>query len=258
MKRRTAGLTEFQFVKRSKGPDLNITICISGWITDKSSFTKPWVTYYEKCVRKKRTVTYENINKSNEFQRSLFYLQLQHFFHHHKPNNCSKLEKIINAYDLNIDDLVNDIKQKYGTSPSEFWSKEEETVKRYLFDDNPVPEQIEETSGYNTELYTVEWESELLEDLSGSLQDLVKDAGMAASRELLKTTIASTLMYAIMWPAALVSAANMIDGTWTLAIERSDEAGVELAKSLLESAEKVGARPVSLIGFSFGAISNIL
>jgi hypothetical protein len=53
------------------------------------------------------------------------------------------------------------------------------------------------------------------------------------------------------WPYALVAAANMIDGTWTLAIERADEAGEELAKSLLHST--AGHRPVTLVGFSMGA-----
>lgn len=44
----------------------------------------------------------------------------------------------------------------------------------------------------------------------------------------------------------------MIDGPWTLAIERSDEAGKELAVSLLES-HAAGHRPISLVGYSFGA-----
>jgi len=43
----------------------------------------------------------------------------------------------------------------------------------------------------------------------------------------------------------------MIDGTWTLAVERSDEAGKELARSLLFT--RAGHRPVTLIGYSFGA-----
>jgi hypothetical protein len=43
----------------------------------------------------------------------------------------------------------------------------------------------------------------------------------------------------------------MIDGTWTLAVERADEAGKELARSLLFS--RAGHRPVTLVGYSFGA-----
>jgi len=48
-----------------------------------------------------------------------------------------------------------------------------------------------------------------------------------------------------------VNAANMIDGTWTLAIERAEEAGLELAKIL--SSRKAGCRPVTLVGYSMGA-----
>ena len=43
----------------------------------------------------------------------------------------------------------------------------------------------------------------------------------------------------------------MIDEKWTLANERADEAGILLAQSLLNST--AGYRPVSLVGFSFGA-----
>ena len=73
------------------------------------------------------------------------------------------------------------------------------------------------------------------------------------SREILKTTAVSTLMTAIAWPVALISAANMIDGMWTLAVERADKADVELANSLLESASNVGMKPVTLMGYSMGA-----
>lgn len=58
-------------------------------------------------------------------------------------------------------------------------------------------------------------------------------------------------MSAVALPVVMVAAANMIDGTWTLAVERADEAGKELARSLLFS--RAGHRPVTLVGYSFGA-----
>ena len=42
-----------------------------------------------------------------------------------------------------------------------------------------------------------------------------------------------------------------IDGTWTLVMDRADQAGKELARSLLVN--KGGQRPISLVGYSFGA-----
>lgn len=104
---------------------------------------------------------------------------------------------------------------------------------------------------YGGELYTVKWESHLLEELCDSVSDLAFDLVSGGAAQFLRHTALSAFMSAIAWPYALVNAANMIDGTWTLAVERADAAGRELARSLLFS--RAGNRPVTLIGFSFGA-----
>lgn len=106
-------------------------------------------------------------------------------------------------------------------------------------------------ANFGGDLYTVKWESDLLMELCDSVSDLAFDVVSGGTAQLLKHTALSTLMSAIAWPYALVNAANMIDGTWTLAVERADEAGRELARSLLFSG--AGHRPVTLVGFSFGA-----
>jgi len=49
----------------------------------------------------------------------------------------------------------------------------------------------------------------------------------------------------------MIGVANAIDETWVLAINRAEEAGIELANCLLEN--QAGHRPVNLIGFSMGA-----
>lgn len=104
---------------------------------------------------------------------------------------------------------------------------------------------------YGGELVTVKWESEMLVELCDSVADMAAGMVGQAAREILKQTAFATLITAVALPYAIVRAADMIDGTWTLAIERSDLAGIELAKSLLES--EAGHRPVVLIGFSMGA-----
>ena len=104
---------------------------------------------------------------------------------------------------------------------------------------------------YGGELYTVRWESKLLEELCYSVVDLASDVVTGATGHLLKYTALSALAAAMALPVALKSVANLIDGTWTLVVERTDEAGVELARSLLFSS--AGNRPVCLVGFSFGA-----
>ena len=104
---------------------------------------------------------------------------------------------------------------------------------------------------YGGELYTVRWESTLLQSICDCVMDLAMDVVSGATRHLLRQTVLSTLFAAITWPTYLVNVANMIDGDWTLAVERCDEAGLELAKTLLFS--RAGHRPVTLVGFSFGA-----
>jgi len=129
----------------------------------------------------------------------------------------------------------------------------------YAEDDNSEPSELpmhiatvwEYRANYGGELYTLRWESELLTELCDSVADLAFDLVSGGTAQILKHTALSAVMSAVAWPYALVNAANMIDGTWTLAVERSDEAGRELARSLLFST--AGHRPVTLVGFSFGA-----
>jgi hypothetical protein len=58
-------------------------------------------------------------------------------------------------------------------------------------------------------------------------------------------------MTAVTLPYSLILAANAIDNSWAMAMERADRAGIELARSLIDST--AGHRPVILAGFSMGA-----
>ena len=104
---------------------------------------------------------------------------------------------------------------------------------------------------YGGELYTIKWESELLQRICDCVMDLAFDVVSGATKHFLKQTVLATFMSAIMLPSYLLNVANMIDGDWTLAVERADEAGKVLAKTLLFS--RAGRRPVTLVGYSFGA-----
>jgi Protein of unknown function (DUF726) len=107
-------------------------------------------------------------------------------------------------------------------------------------------------STYGGELYTIQWESTLLKHVSESMSGFgVEFLMQRGATEILKHTVLSTLVVALAVPAVLAAATNVIDGPWTLTAERADEAGKELARSLLASTS--GNRPVSLVGFSFGA-----
>ena len=104
---------------------------------------------------------------------------------------------------------------------------------------------------YGGELYTVRWESDLLMELCDSVADQMIEWGVSATKTILHTTVFATLMTAVTLPYSLVLAANAIDSSWTMATERADRAGVELAKNLIDS--NAGHRPVVLVGFSMGA-----
>lgn len=64
-------------------------------------------------------------------------------------------------------------------------------------------------------------------------------------------TVLSALVSALAWPAALVTASDLIDSKWSVAVDRSDKAGKLLAEVLSKNLQ--GNRPVTLIGFSLGA-----
>uniref|UniRef100_A0A7S4IC55 DUF726 domain-containing protein n=1 Tax=Odontella aurita TaxID=265563 RepID=A0A7S4IC55_9STRA len=104
---------------------------------------------------------------------------------------------------------------------------------------------------YGGEQYTISWEKDLLIQLNGSAKDFQKDLAKTAAEEALKKTALASLLAAVALPATLLSFTNIIDEKWTLVAERADEAGILLAHSLLDS--EAGHRPVSLVGFSFGA-----
>lgn len=64
-------------------------------------------------------------------------------------------------------------------------------------------------------------------------------------------TVLSTLVAALAWPATLVTAFDLIDSKWAVAVDRSEKAGKVLAEVLLKGLQ--GNRPATLVGFSLGA-----
>lgn len=103
---------------------------------------------------------------------------------------------------------------------------------------------------YGGDLYTIKWESAMLLNMCQVANNMVKQAANKATTEVLKKTALATIMAAVAWPSLLMGLAGSLDNDWTLITIRSDLAGIELARSLLQSDER---RPVNLVGFSFGA-----
>ena len=104
---------------------------------------------------------------------------------------------------------------------------------------------------YGGEQYTIAWEKSLLLQLNSSAKEFQLGLAKKGAGEVLKKTAMASLMTAVAIPSTMLSLSDIIDEKWTLAAERADEAGILLAQSLLDS--DAGHRPVSLVGFSFGA-----
>jgi hypothetical protein len=328
MKRRTVGLTEFEFCKecpatrttsndeaaKDNKPEAELfyTICISGWLRDDCDFQRPWGL----------SPTRPPIEDRLEL--------LERFYSVHRPGHVPRCTKILDSWKKEEQQLWKLLRETYRRDPDHLFPLEDgprfrgsltleqrEAVEKILTElrciipnteknsqkDNPVETSLldrmrldkndskwsnsfnssifrddsshgfddivtldDESSiekvhhlatvwdyhaTYGGELYTVRWESDLIEELCMSVFDLAADVVTGATKQLLKYTVLSALATALTIPAALKSAADMIDGTWTLVVERSDLAGQELAQSLLFST--AGNRPVNLVGFSFGA-----
>eukprot|EP01052_Picozoa_sp_SAG31_P038299 SAG31_NODE_5091_length_2748_cov_16.044923_1_plen_201_part_10 len=56
------------------------------------------------------------------------------------------------------------------------------------------------------------------------------------------------------WPVALLSLANYLDNSWTMATNRAHKAGVALAKWLVARWNCSGTSPVTLVGYSTGGL----
>ncbi|ONK58827.1 uncharacterized protein A4U43_C08F150 [Asparagus officinalis] len=109
-----------------------------------------------------------------------------------------------------------------------------------------------EGTNENLESYALQWESKNLIAVSTAIQDWLKSK---LTMELMKQgammTMLGTLVSALAWPTTLFSALDFIDSKWSIAIDRSDKAGILLAEVLSNNLQ--GNRPVTLIGFSLGA-----
>ncbi|XP_030447049.2 uncharacterized protein LOC115670005 [Syzygium oleosum] len=104
----------------------------------------------------------------------------------------------------------------------------------------------------NLERYALQWESKNLIALSTAIQDwLTSRLAMELVKGGAMMTVLSTLVAALALPATLVTASDIIDSKWAIAIDRSDKAGELLSEVLLKGLQ--GNRPVTLIGFSLGA-----
>ena len=102
------------------------------------------------------------------------------------------------------------------------------------------------------ELYTLRFDPPHYIALTESVSKLLSEIASSAVQKVLEHTVMAGLLAAAALPVTVWGAFKAIDGDWTIACERADEAGVKLARALVAggSGRRGGVR---LLGFSFGA-----
>lgn len=108
------------------------------------------------------------------------------------------------------------------------------------------------------EPYLLVWDTSQQLRLGKHLNDMMYNIGTTITSQVLSETIFYAVSSAIMLPATVLSLTSSINSVWTMSIIQSDLVGIELANALIErsidkKSKKASARPVTLIGYSFGA-----
>ncbi|KAJ3271330.1 Transmembrane and coiled-coil domain-containing protein 4 [Terramyces sp. JEL0728] len=128
-------------------------------------------------------------------------------------------------------------------------------ISGWLTDINDSTNQWTHLSDWNpmVEIMTLSFDRQCLVDLSHAVTEYVKqiliDNGIQGVAAL---TAASTLAFALGWPIAMFQVAAMLDNPWNMALDKAEQAGIHLARSVL-AAHVGGKRPVTLIGHGMGA-----
>lgn len=99
--------------------------------------------------------------------------------------------------------------------------------------------------------YTLYWEPEMLAELGSAFKIFATEAVSFSIQQALTHTILGALLAGLAWPLALTKLGYLVDNPWNNGLDRARLAGLILADSLMN--RNLGARPVTLIGYSLGA-----
>lgn len=101
------------------------------------------------------------------------------------------------------------------------------------------------------DLYSLYWEPDMLRSVGDTINILATEALTQGLQQLLGSTILMSLMAALQLPIVLSKLSYLIDNPWSVSVARADAAGLILADSLIE--RNLGARPITLVGYSIGS-----
>lgn len=100
------------------------------------------------------------------------------------------------------------------------------------------------------DMYSVLWEPDMLTSMGDTIRILATEALTQGLQQVLASTILTALMASLTLPIVLTKLSYLIDNPWSVSLDRADAAGLILADSLME--RNLGARPITLVGFSLG------
>ncbi|KAI8971368.1 hypothetical protein BDB01DRAFT_811552 [Pilobolus umbonatus] len=99
--------------------------------------------------------------------------------------------------------------------------------------------------------YSLYWEPEMLSALGSAFRIFATEAITFSVQQALAHTIMGALLSGLAFPLAMTKLGYMVDNPWANGLDRSKVAGLILADALMN--RNLGARPVTLIGYSLGA-----
>ncbi|KAK9776512.1 hypothetical protein SCAR479_06835 [Seiridium cardinale] len=104
--------------------------------------------------------------------------------------------------------------------------------------------------GEATEVYAVQWETEVLGKTGAAFDKLLKAPGWTEAKQD-KTRSIKECINTSTWPAALIRNSKIIDNPWAVSLAKAEKCGQTVADAVLN---KIGGeRPVTLVGFGAGA-----
>ena len=101
------------------------------------------------------------------------------------------------------------------------------------------------------DMYSLLWEPEMLQSMGDTIKIIGTEALTQTVQQVLGSTILVALMASLQLPIVLSKLSYLIDNPWTVSMGRANAAGLILADSLID--RNLGARPITLVGFSLGA-----
>ncbi|KAI9316420.1 hypothetical protein BX666DRAFT_2044375, partial [Dichotomocladium elegans] len=99
--------------------------------------------------------------------------------------------------------------------------------------------------------YTLYWEPEMLEKLGSAFRIFATEVVSFSVQQALAHTIMGALLAGLAWPLALTKLGYLVDNPWHNGLDRARLAGLVLADTIMN--RNLGARPVTLVGYSLGA-----